>query len=220
MRLFILNKLPKPLTLEEREVLKKQTKNFIVRDGLLSRVTKFRRMEAMPEETIAQLYLPRSCRRKVLRWIHDHPTSAHIGTSKMMKLLQYRYYWPRYQEDVEQWARTCSLCQHYKRTKRRELLHPKGVVGPLETLSIDIVCDFPPYRGYTKILTIVDTFTRWLWLVPLRTKTAKEVGDAIYQHVILEHGRIKHILSDRGTEFVNNILRSISERVGIKHQKT
>jgi hypothetical protein len=204
-----------PVELDE---LKTSTKDLKLKDGLLYRITEMRRSPQFPKEKVAQLYLPRSCRKEILQALHEHPTSSHVGVNKMFRLIQCRYYWPRYQEEIAEWIETCPLCQRYKPTKptRNGLLHPKRMEGPMSTLNIDIISGFVPYRGYTKILTCIDTFTRWLYLIPVKSTTAKEIADAIYENVVMEHGCVPRILSDNGPEFANQVMGRMCTRMGIK----
>lgn len=206
----------------EMKVLQDARKHYKVQNGLLYRVAKFRRNPKAPEEEVEQLYLPAKCRRRVLAALHDHPTSAHIGKEKMLALIQRRYYWPNYTQEIADWVATCPLCQRYKALKRKDtgLLHPKQLQGPFHTLCVDIVSGFPTYRGYKYVLTMVDTFTRWVHLAPLKDKTKETVADAIYHHVIINHGCVRRILSDQGGEFENEVLDRLCQRCGIKKHRT
>lgn len=208
--------------IEEIDTLKAASQQYLVKDGLLYRVTEMRRHAKAPLERVEQLYVPASCRERVLTALHEHPTAAHIGRSKMVSLLARRFYWPKYVEEVGEWVKTCPLCQRYKTVKPRNrgVLHPKGYVGPFHTLCVDIVSGFPTSQGYKYILTMVDTFTRWVHLVPLRNKEKDTIVDAIYYKIVLLHGCPRRILSDGGGEFENDIMNRLCERFGIRKRKT
>ena len=79
------------------------------------------------------------------------------------------------------------------------------------TLALDIVdvSSTPTSEGYKYILTCVDVFTRWVIAIPLYTRKAQEVGDAIHQHILCRYGRVKKIITDEGKEFVNASLTFI-----------
>lgn len=56
--------------------------------------------------------------------------------------------------------------------------------------------------GYRFLLTVIDIFSRFAWVRPLRTKTGREVAEAFSD--IFEEGRIpKRIQTDQGKEFEN-----------------
>ena len=219
---FMTNSLRCNVSMKRTKELQEQVKNMVVKEGLLFRVAEFAINSSMPKSRVAQLYIPKSCRKTILHALHEHPTSAHVGSSKMFQMVRSRYYWPGYEKDVERWCTTCSLCQRYKKTKPRNhgLLHPKRLVGPMHTLNIDIVSKFPLTRGYSMVLTVINTFTRWLWLIPLRSKGAVEVADALYEYVIQDVAVVRNILSDNGTEFNNKVMERLCARMGMTHKNS
>jgi hypothetical protein len=88
-------------------------------------------------------------------------------------------------------------------------------------LGIDIVeASAVTSDGYKYILTCYCLFSRWAIAVPLRTKTAAEVGTAIYNDIVFKLGTPVTFLSDNGREFVNAGLRFINGRWGIHHTTT
>ena len=79
------------------------------------------------------------------------------------------------------------------------------LVGPLE----------PESEGYRYILTAMDVFSLWSWLVPLETKDPKEVSGALYRFVYLDLAGFPLILrSDNGSEFVADVTRELNRLVG------
>jgi transposase InsO family protein len=198
--------------------LQEKAKNMVVKEGLLFRVTELRRNKTSPIEKIAQLYIPENCRVTVLTALHEHPTSAHVGSTKMLQQVQQRYYWPNYADDVIQWATTCPLCQRYKagRPANLGLLHPKASEGPFTTIAVDHVSGFPTWNGYSYILTIIDQFTRWCWFVPVKDETAETAAKVVYENVLMDHGMPNRILSDRGSAFTSKIWERVCQRFGIK----
>ncbi|KAJ8395403.1 hypothetical protein AAFF_G00033880 [Aldrovandia affinis] len=83
-----------------------------------------------------------------------------------------RFAWHGLQKDVRDWVNTCVECQ-------RARVH-RHVKVPLETfevpekrfdhVNVDLVGLFPPSRGVTYLLTVVDRTTRWSVVVPLASK--------------------------------------------------
>ena len=67
---------------------------------------------------------------------------------------------------------------------------------------------------------MVDSVTRYLWLIPLRSKTAEAVATALYEEVIVRTSIPTEILSDRGEEFTGEIVQCVCERLRITHLKT
>jgi len=74
-------------------------------------------------------------------------------------------------------------------------------------------------RGFRYILSVVNSATRYLWLVPLKVKTADAVATALYEEVIVRTSVPTAILSDRGGEFTGEVVQRVCERLGITHLK-
>ncbi|XP_035917739.1 uncharacterized protein LOC118515145 [Anopheles stephensi] len=93
---------------------------------------------------------------------------------------------------------------------------PKGDV-PLHTLHMDHVGPMDTTaKQYRYILTIVDSFSKFVWLYPTRTTTAEEVlrklecWSAVY-------GNPTRIITDRGSAFTSNTFAAHVQNQGIEH---
>ena len=65
-------------------------------------------------------------------------------------------------------------------------------------------------------MSIIDCFSRYLILVPVRDHTATTVSRALYERVIGYFGCPKKILSDQGTEFTGRLWKELLELLGIQ----
>jgi hypothetical protein len=50
-------------------------------------------------------------------------------------------------------------------------------------------------------MTVIDAYTRFLVVVPLRNKFAETVADALVEHVILLFGASRSLVTDCGKKF-------------------
>ena len=65
-------------------------------------------------------------------------------------------------------------------------------------IEIDVITNLPSDgHGYNHCLTVTDCYTRWIEMIPLRTKAAPEVAYNLYQ-LICRYGCPERILSDQG----------------------
>ena len=82
----------------------------------------------------------------------------------------------------------------------------------MAVLHADLVGPIPPgrysqgQRGFQYILSVVDSATRYLWLLPLRHKTADEVANALCEGVIMKVSVPLAILTDQGKEFTGEVV--------------
>ena len=70
-------------------------------------------------------------------------------------------------------------------------------------------------EGYNFLLTVIDIFSRYAWVRPLRTKSGKEVAAAFKD--IFDEGRIpKRVQTDQGREFENRDVARLFGQHGIE----
>jgi transposase InsO family protein len=89
----------------------------------------------------------------------------------------------------------------------------------MKWLCIDTIGELPesgPPGGYKFVLVVLDTFTRWVELYPLRSTGAIEAAEALLDH-FCRYGEPNDLQSDRGNQFVNSLIEAITARAGI-HQ--
>jgi hypothetical protein len=165
--------------------------------------------------------VPKGLRNRVMYLFHNHPLSAHAGVDRMVARLKPVYYWSGMDKDIRNWVKGCAKCTKIK-TPRHTLhgkLKPFGHGAPFQILQVDIVGPFPEtQKGNRYWLTIIDRYTRWLEFVPMPTKTAEDVVTALFKEWIARYGVPEVILSDNGLEFRNNLLSSLSEKLGVRRQ--
>ena len=88
----------------------------------------------------------------------------------------------------------------------------------MRTLQIDLVGPIAPQgeEGEEYVMTVIDMFTYWLWVIPLKTKLSAEVAETLFKQVYLGVGGFPTILrSDQGAEFVGRITRKMNELMGV-----
>ena len=87
---------------------------------------------------------------------------------------------------------------------------------PMECLNIDFIGPFPD-KGY--VLVIIDTFTRWVELFPCKAANGVCAADSLYQH-FGRFGAPTQIRSDRGSHFVNEVIKEFLSLMGTEHCMT
>jgi hypothetical protein len=69
-------------------------------------------------------------------------------------------------------------------------------------------------EGYKFCLTIVCAFNLFLELIPIRTQTAEETADAIFEHIFARYAIAETVYTDKGTAFSNAIMKALTKVVG------
>lgn len=73
-------------------------------------------------------------------------------------------------------------------------------------------------RGYKYILCVIDCFTKYAWAVPLKSKTGKDVTNAMSE--ILTYRSPKLLQVDNGKEFYNAIFDKLMAKYKVKKYST
>ena len=74
-------------------------------------------------------------------------------------------------------------------------------------------------NGYNGILVVIDIFSKFVWTIPLKTKTGKEVAEAFLN--IFKEGRLpKKLHVDQGKEFYNKDVKQVLEKNNIQMYST
>jgi len=97
-------------------------------------------------------------------------------------------------------------------------LYPLPAV-PLEILHAD---HFGPLQetedNYKHILVVIDSFSRFTWLFPVKTTSSKEVINNL-QNLFSTFGKPKEFVSDRGTAFTSHEFADFMIKFKISHRK-
>lgn len=96
------------------------------------------------------------------------------------------------------------------------------VKGLNDLMQIDLM-EFIPYerinKGYRYILVAINCFSKYVWIVPLKTKTSAEVVKSMVDRILPEFIP-RNIQSDDGKEFFNKMFRDMCSKHSINHYST
>ena len=81
---------------------------------------------------------------------------------------------------------------------------------------MDLIGNFKQSRGNEYVLTMIDVFSRFVLTVPIPNKQPKTVAQAVFTNLICVFGLPETILTDQGTEFVNNGIKSMCRTFKIR----
>lgn len=169
------------------------------------------------------LVIPKAMQHKLLQWAHDHPTAGHAGQQKTLFRLSTRVYWASMRKDIYNYVAACQECQRFKYNNRPMAtpMQLHEVLEPWHTIGIDIMGPFPTTSRQKKcLLVIVDYFTRWIEIFPMRTTTSTDIAQILINEVFSRYGLPKYILSDNGPQFVSNVFEDFCNSFGIEQKFT
>ena len=126
-------------------------------------------------------------------------------------------WWPRLSRDCEAWTRKYLTCRAIKGQPHGSASwRSERYTSPFRVLQVDLVGPLEPASDSNAyILTVIDCFSLWLWLVGLADKRPATVAQALYCQVYLDLAGFPVILrSDNGSEFVAELTMELNRLIG------
>ncbi|KAL5556819.1 hypothetical protein UlMin_039055 [Ulmus minor] len=131
---------------------------------------------------------------------------------------KYGYYWPTIQADSLAFVQKCDKCQRFSTIPHQppEELTPVSSPWPFAKWGIDLIGPLPTARGQLKYAVVaIDYYTKWVEAEALAMITEQNVTNFIWKHIICRFGIPRELVSDHGTQFENERLRSTCRNLGI-----
>ena len=201
------------------ERLWKLRASLLIQDGVLMRHYRF----GAGREPIEQVVLPNAMKDLAMESMHDNMFAGHFGVKKTLTRVKLRYYWPGYMKDVEDWCRTCLVCQRRKHPPSKNVAPLQSIntgQGPFEQVALDIVKLPRTSRGNQYALVVEDYFSKWVEAFPLSRTVAPSVAQCIVNGWIARFGCPYTILSDQGSEFESELFKCVNETLEIHKLRT
>ena len=171
-----------------------------------------------------KLVIPNSLIESFLSQAHNPPSSAHFGVAKTLERLQRFYFWPSMVSDVRSYIQKCQICKTCK-PMNQTLRPPMGkfveVDRPFQRLYIDFLGPYPRSRsGNTSLFMVLDQFSRFILLKPMRRPSANNVVEFLEHEVFSLFSVPEIIFSDNGVQFTSVLFKDLLRKYGVKHTLT
>ncbi len=149
--------------------------------------------------------------------VYDSPLAGHPGKERSLRQAQKSYFWPTIRKDIPPHCLFCRSCAP------RPSVHfeSPNLAYPIphalwDSLSVDILKLPITDNGFQYFLVSIDSFSRFTIIVPLKNKSAQSVAQALINEIICKYASQRGLLSDNGSEFNNEFLRTFCEVFQIK----
>jgi hypothetical protein len=175
-------------------------------------------------DTRCQLVVPAELAEAVMRAMHDDILAGHLGEKRTLERIRVHYWWLGMFSQVKKWVRTCPTCQQRNHPKGRTpglLQSIPPASRPFQRLGVDLIGPLPTSRkGNRHLLVFVDYLTKWPEVFALPEATADAVARVYVEQIICRHGAPEALLSDRGKQFLSEVLRHVNEYLRVRKVNT
>ena len=219
---FTQNKLPNDQKKRHEVMIKKD--QFFMCKGALYHVDSSKRRNVSGDVHL-QLVIPRPLVPKILHCMHDsNYTGGHLGIARTIAKTRLKYYWEHMYSDVVNWIESCVVCIQRKRPHNPVRAHVTAmpIGSPFERISTDILGPLPVCTGTKNkyVLVFVDYFTKYVELIPVPNITAQTVANEFLKNIICRHSVPKYLHSDRGSNYLSNIVKEVCKLLKVKKTQT
>ena len=143
-----------------------------------------------------KIFVPLCMRKRVLTAMHY----GHQGVENMMNKITADYFWPKMKQDVRDFVSNCRICSMVKPRFVNPQLKPYLLDSPMQLLVTDFIGPLPSDHGFKYILVIMDAFSRFPEIYPLRDMSTKTLI-AKFRDFFSRYGFPDAILSDNGPQY-------------------
>jgi len=169
------------------------------------------------------LWIPndRNLIRQILESEHDTKVAGHMGQDKTIELIRRNFWWPRMNEQITDFVRSCLQCQKNKAARHQ----PYGLLTPMElpyapwqSIAMDFITDLPLSEQCDQLWVVVDRFTKMSHFIPLpkEGKSASDLARTFAREVWRHHGLPADIISDRDSRFTSAVWQEFLTLSGIR----
>ncbi|XP_073942510.1 cactin, spliceosome C complex subunit [Choristoneura fumiferana] len=162
--------------------------------------------------------VPKTARFQLCRLNHDD--IGHFSIDKTLEKIKQDFWFPKMRRFITKYVRSCIECAYSKEPSgpKEGLLHPIHKVDrPFDTVHIDHLGPFVrSAKGHSYLLVLVDGFTKFSLLKPLRNLKSKLTIRAL-EDIFTTFGYPSRLISDRGTSFTSKEFKKYCDQSKIKH---
>ncbi len=169
------------------------------------------------QEIIWQRVVPVCLRNELVATSHCF---HHQGIVVSCEILSRNFYWEKMTSHVKNYVLSCRSCTEGKRGQiqrsapLKPLPHP---AHPFHTIELDFAENLPPTKdGYIHIMTVIDNYSFYVYLVPMRTLTAQEVAQNLIK-IFASCGIPSVLITDQAAGLMSSTIQELLTILRVKH---
>ena len=169
-----------------------------------------------------RVVVPKSLQQNVLEEAHSGRFAGHFAERRVYDTLKKSYWWKGMRAAVRRHCRSCLTCATRKGTGRasRPPLQPIAVGGPFHRMGVDVLQLPLTESGNQYAIVFLDYLTKWAEVFPVANQSAVTIAQLLVEEIFCRHGAPQELLSDRGANFLSEIVLEVCKLLNIKKVNT
>jgi len=192
--------------------LKENTKYYLFKHAWYKK-----RKDQLENNDEGRIIVPRSLVSIVIALFHFE---NHAGSNNLHDQIKSVYYFPNMKPTIAEFIKMCHLCAVYKSSTLPKVPMGKRDVDPVAkstVWSLDVVEGMPIFNRSDSFLSMVEYYSGFRIITPLKYKTSAEVAKIIEAKIISIFGPPRLMISDGGTNLLKSKnVKKLCNRYGIQ----
>lgn len=157
---------------------------------------------------------------EILNMYHRSILGGHVGAERMKNTIRRFYKWPSMIKDIENYVRSCSICEKNKIGKHTR--SPLQITSTGDRIFDHVFIDFvgrispPSEDGSEYIFTATCDLTKYVIAIPTKDCTALTTAKAFVENIILKFNIPTKLTTDNGTNFTAELFTEVTKLLKIK----
>ena len=200
---------------EFAELVRLEGPHFLIQEGRLVRRI---------AEGVTTPYLEWEFRGDFIQRMHEE--YGHLSQRGMRDLVRTHAWWPKLDQDVQEFVKSCPNCQIAQRQRPgqdreyAQLPTPRNI-EPFQRWGIDLIGRLPKTKdGNRWILTAIDYATGWPIAKAIPNATEETIAEFIFQEIYMQFGAPQEIFTDGGKNLWGGVVEEFLQKVKTQHKGT
>jgi hypothetical protein len=168
----------------------------------------------------SRIVVPLALREPLTR--QHHADLHHLAHAKVHTSLARHYFWPSMRSDIRRWLEDCAECENEKGKRRlaHGLFAGHTTHKPRSRYSMDFQGQGQAITGETEALAVMDSFTKTVFVLPLKDRTAPTFVPTLLDAIWFTRGAPDVIHTDAAPELMSDLLAAVLASTGTQHTTT
>ena len=173
-------------------------------------------------QPISHLLVAMSSERdKYLHSVYYNPShpASYSGVDKLYRIIKSEGQFPITRKAIKAWLQkqeTYTLHRQVRRNHPRSRVIVSGVGKQADADLMDMTQLSTYNDGYKYVLLLIDVFSRYVWTVPIKSKTGPSTVMAL-KSIFKEGGKTNKLRTDKGSEFTNREVQKFLKSQDVYH---